>query len=146
MFFLSNQALDRLVQSFVSLQRQQSVKLVVTRSLSLRGVTLLVIMPRDYYSRDAVRRMESYLGRFLSAQHVSSREVHFYSEYVSLHFRVVPQDDQVRIDVDALQKVLTDLARPWEEKLRLLLLRGAEGRAGLDLWNRYAGSFPKDYK
>jgi len=45
MFFLSNQALDRLVQSFVSLQRQQSVKLVVTRSLRLRGVTLFVIMP-----------------------------------------------------------------------------------------------------
>ena len=146
MFFLSNKALDRLVRSFVSLQRQQSVKLVVTRSLSLRGVTLLVIMPRDYYSRDAVRRMESYLGRFLSAQHVSSREVHFYSEYVSLHFRVVPQDDQIRIDVDALQKVLTDLARPWEEKLRLLILRGAEGRVGLNLWNRYADSFPKDYK
>jgi glutamate dehydrogenase len=146
MFFLSNKALDRLVQSFVSLQRQQSVKLVVTRSLSLRGVTLLVIMPRDYYSRDAVRRMESYLGRFLSAQHVSSREVHFYSEYVSLHFRVVPQDDQIRIDVDALQKVLTDLARPWEEKLRLLILRGAEGRVGLNLWSRYADSFPKDYK
>jgi glutamate dehydrogenase len=146
MFFLNEQALDRLVQSFISLQRQQSVKLVVTRSLSLRGVTILVIMPRDYYSRDAVRRMESYLGRFLSALHVSSREVHFYSEYVSLHFRVVPEVDQVRIDVDALQKVMTDLARPWEEKLRLLLLRGAEGRAGMNLWNKYADSFPNDYK
>ncbi len=146
MFFLTDQALDRLVQSFVSLQREQSVKLVVTRSLSLRGVTLLVIMPRDYYSRDAVRRMESYLGRFLSALHVSSREVHFYSEYVSLHFRVVPEEDQIRIDVDALQKVLTDLARPWEEKLRRLFQRGAEGRTGINLWNRYADSFPNDYK
>ncbi len=146
MFFLTDKALDRLVQSFVSLQRQQSVKLVVTRSLSLRGITLLVIMPRDYYSRDSVRRMESYLGRFLNADHVSSREVHFYSDYVSLHFRVVPKDDQVRIDVDALQKVLTDLARPWEEKLRLLLLRGDDGRVGMNLWNKYANAFPHDYR
>ncbi len=146
MFFLSDQALDRLVQSFVSLQREQSVKLVVTRSLSLRGFILLVIMPRDYYTRDAVRRMESYLSRFLSALYISSREVHFYSEYVSLHFRVVPQEDQIRIDVDALQKVLTDLARPWQEKLRRLLQRGAEGQSGTNLWNRYANSFPNDYK
>ncbi len=48
--------------------------------------------------------METYLGRFLSADHISSRVVHFYSEYVSLHFRIVPRGDQVRIDIDALQK------------------------------------------
>ncbi len=146
MFFLSDAELDRLVQSFVSLQRQQSVKLVVTRSLSLRGITLLAIMPRDYYSRDSVRRIESYLGRFLTAEHVSSRVIHFYSDYVSLHFRVVLRDEQVRIDVDALQKVLTDLSRPWEEKLRLLLLRGEESHHGMQLWRKYANAFSKEYK
>ncbi len=146
MFFLSDAGLDRLVQSFVNLQREQSVKLVVTRSLSLRGITLLAIMPRDYYSRDSVRRIESYLGRFLAAEHISSRVIHFYSEYVSLHFRVVLQGDQVRIDVDALQKVLTDLARPWEEKLRLLLQRGEDGHRGMQLWRKYANVFPNDYK
>ncbi len=146
MFFLSEEELDRLVQSFVSLQRQQSVKLVVTRSLSLRGITLLVIMPRDYYSRDSVRRMESYLGRFLSAEHVASRVIHFYSEYVSMHFRVVPRGEQVRIDIDALEKVLTDLTRPWDEKLRLLLLRGGKGSNGMLLWRRYVNAFPNEYK
>jgi len=146
MFFLSEAELDRLVKSFVSLQRQQAVKLVVTRSLSLRGVTLLVIMPRDYYSRDSIRRVESYLGRFLSAEHVSSRVIHFYSDYVSLHFRIVLPGDQVRIDVDALQKVLTDLSRPWDEKLRLLLLRGEERHRGAQLWHRYANVFPPEYK
>ena len=146
MFFLSGEELDRLVQSFVALQRQQSVKLVVTRSLSLRGVTLLVIMPRDYYSRDAVRRMEAYLHRFLSAEHISSRIIHFYSEYVSLHFRVVPHGDRVRIDVDALEKVLTDLSRPWDEKLRLLVLRGAISSSDSLLWHRFTNAFPHEYK
>jgi glutamate dehydrogenase len=147
MFFLTDEELDRLVRSFVSLQREQSVKLVVTRSLSLRGVTLLVIMPRNYYSQDSVRRMESYLGRFLSAEQVSSRVIHFYSEYVSLHFRVVPSVDQVTIDIDALQKVLTDMSRPWEEKLRLLLLRGDKGGSdGNRLWHKFAKAFPHEYR
>ncbi len=146
MFFLSNEELDRLVRSFVSLQRQQAVKLVVTRNLSLRGVTLLVIMPRDYYNRDSVRRVESYLGRFLTAEHVSSRVIHINSEYVSLHFRVVLQGDQVRIDVDALQKVMTDLSRPWEEKLRLLLLRGEESHQGVQMLRKYANVFPHEYR
>ncbi|RLB67624.1 MAG: NAD-glutamate dehydrogenase [Deltaproteobacteria bacterium] len=146
MFFLKDKELDSLVKTFVSLQRHQSVRLVVTRSLSLRGFTLLAIMPRDYYSRDSVRRMEAYLGRFLSADHISSRVVHFYSEYVSLHFRIVPSGDQVRIDIDALQKVLTDLSRPWDEKLRLLLLREEKIVNGMQLWHKFANTFPHDYK
>ncbi|MBW2690943.1 MAG: NAD-glutamate dehydrogenase, partial [Deltaproteobacteria bacterium] len=54
MFFLKDKELDSLVKTFVSLQRHQSVRLVVTRSLSLRGFTLLAIMPRDYYSRESI--------------------------------------------------------------------------------------------
>jgi len=146
MFFLSDQEMDRLVQSFISLQREQSVKLVVTRSLSLRGITLLLIMPRDYYSRDAVRRMESYLGRFLDAEHVYSKVIHFFTDYVSLHFRIVPQGEQVRIDIEILQKVLADLSRPWEEKLRLLLQRGTKDREGTRLWQKYINAFPPEYK
>ncbi|MEJ2524809.1 MAG: NAD-glutamate dehydrogenase [Desulfuromonadales bacterium] len=146
MFFLSDGELDRLVQSFVSLQREQSVKLVVTRSLSLRGVTLLVIMPRDYYSRESVRRMEGYLGRYLNAEHVSSQVIQFFSDYVSLHFRIVPQDEQVRIEIEQMQKVLTDLTRPWEEKLRLLMQRGHRSRDGLQLAQKYINSFPHEYR
>ncbi len=146
MFFLEDKEIDSLVKTFVSLQRHQSVRLVVTRSLSLHGITLLAIMPRDYYSRDSVRRMETYLSRFLSADHISSRVVHFYSEYVSLHFRIVPSGDQVRIDIDALQKVLTDLSRPWDEKLRLLLLRDEKSSNGMQLWTKYASAFPHEYK
>ncbi len=146
MFFLEDKELDSLVKTFVSLQRHQSVRLVVTRNLSLHSVTLLTIMPRDYYSRDSVRRMEAYLKRFFSADHISSRVFHFYSEYVSLHFRIVPRGDQISIDIDALQRVLTDLSRPWDEKLRLLLLRDEKSGNGMQLWTKYASAFPHEYK
>ncbi|MDH3453906.1 MAG: NAD-glutamate dehydrogenase, partial [Desulfuromonadales bacterium] len=62
------------------------------------------------------------------------------------HFRVVPQGDRIRIDIDALEKVLTDLTRPWDEKLRLLLLRGETGGSDTLLWHRYARAFPNEYK
>lgn len=146
MFFLDDDELDSLVRSFISLQRQQSVKLVVSRGLSLSGITLLAIMPRDYYSREAVRRMETYLSRFIDAEQVVSRIIAVYTEYINLHFRIVPKGNQVRIDVDALEKVLTDIARPWEEKLRLLLMRRGDRQQGLQLWQRYATAFPHEYK
>ncbi len=146
MFFLDEDELDSLVRSFISLQRQQSVKLVVSRGLSLTGITLLAIMPRDFYSAEAVRRMEVYLKRFLNAERVSSRIIAFYTEYINLHFRIVPRGSQVRIDVNALEKVLTDIARPWDEKLRLLVMRGFDRQRALQIWPRYATAFPHEYR
>jgi glutamate dehydrogenase len=58
----------------------------------------------------------------------------------------VPRGDQIRIDVDALQKVLTDLVRPWDEKLRMLLMRDEAGSRGQQLWLKYNAAFSNEYK
>ncbi|MBW2451423.1 MAG: NAD-glutamate dehydrogenase, partial [Deltaproteobacteria bacterium] len=146
LFFLQDDELDRLVRSFVSLQRYQTVKIVVTRSLSLSDLTLLLIMPRNFYSRATVNRLETYLSRYFAAQRVDSRIIHFYSEYLSLHVRVVPSNDRVRIDVDRLEKMLTDRARPWNERLRKILNREYGGRVGGELWRKYHAGFPQEYR
>ncbi len=146
MFFLDDAALDRQVQSFVALQRHLSVKVVVTRSLSLRSLTLLVNMPSEFYSGETMRRMEAYLARYLGTDDINSRAVHLYAEYVSLHIRIIPQTEVVKIDIDLLEKGLTDLARPWDERLRLLLTRDADMSQGMQLWMKYTEAFPHEYK
>ncbi len=146
LFFLEEKDLDLLVRSFVSLQRQQAVKVVVTRRLSLRDVTLLVIMPRSFYNIDTTRRLESYLGRYLKAESVDSRVVHFYSEYLSMHFRVVPQSNKVKIDIDAMERIMTELARPWEDRLLQQLCRKFDGERANQLWPVYSEGFSQEYK
>jgi len=146
LFFLHDEEMDALVRSFVALQRQHAVKAVVTRSLSLRGVTLLLIMPREFYSGEAMRRLEGYLGRYLKAPRVETRLMQLYAEYLSLHVRAVPTVDSLRVDIDALEKRLTDLVRPWDERLRLLLVRGYGGQPGMALWQQYAAGFSAEYK
>jgi glutamate dehydrogenase len=146
LFFLNDVEMDDLVRSFVALQRQHAVKVMVTRSLSLRGVTLLMIMPREFYGSDAIPRLEAYLSRYLKAEHIDSQIMHFYSEYLSLHFRVVPRVSRLKIDVDALEKRLTELVRPWDERLRLLLDRSHGSREGMRLWKKFSPAFTPEYK
>ena len=146
LFFLEDKDLDRLVRSFVTLQRRQAVKVVVTRRLSLKDVTLLVIMPRNFYNPETARRLENYLGRYLKAESVDSRVVHFYSDYLSMQVRVVPQSGQVKIDIDAMERMMTELARPWEERLRQQIRRKF-GKEHADRLNPlYTTGFSKDYK
>ncbi len=146
LFFLEEKDLDLLVRSFVSLQRKQAVKLVVTRRLSLRDLTLLLIMPRTFYNVDTARRLESYLSRSLKAQRVDSRVVHFYSDYLSMHIRVVPQSRELSIDIDAMERVMTELAKPWSERLLQQLYRKFDTQRAKQIWPLYADGFSQEYK
>jgi len=146
LFFLEEKDLDSLVHSFVSLQRKQAVKVVVTRRQSLKDVNLLVIIPRSFYNAETGRRLESYLGRYLNAESVVSRVVHFYSEYLSIHVRVVPQSNQVKIDIDAMERIMTELARPWEDRLLQQLRRKFDGQQASRLGKLYNYGFSTEYK
>jgi len=146
LFFLEDQDLDRLVRSFVTLQRRQAVKVVVTRRLSLKDVTLLVIMPRNFYNPETARRLENYLTRYLKAESVDLRVVHFYSEYLSMQVRVVPQSGQVKIDIDAMERIMTELARPWEGRLHQQMRRKFGKQRADQLQPLYTEGFAADYK
>ncbi len=146
LFFLEDKDLDQLVRSFVSLQRRQAVKVVVTRWLSLRDVTLLVIMPRSYYTQETARRLDNYLRRYLKADAVDTRLVHFYSDYLSMQVRVVPQSGQVKIDIDAMERIMTELARPWEDRLLQQMSRKFGSDRACRLWPLYAEGFAREYK
>ena len=146
LFFLEEKDLDQLVRSFVSLQRRQAVKVVITRWLSLRDVTLLVILPRSYYTQDSARRLDNYLRRYLKADDVDTRVIHFYSDYLSMQVRVVPQSDKLKIDIDAMERIMTELARPWEDRLLRQMIRKFGSDRACQLWPVYAGGFASEYK
>ncbi|PLX71165.1 MAG: NAD-glutamate dehydrogenase [Desulfuromonas sp.] len=146
LFFLDNSDMDLLVRSLVSLQRYKSVKVVFTRSLSLSGVTLLMIMPREFYSSTTVRRLETYLRRYFNARQIDSRVINFFSDYLSLHVRLLPRNKRFKFDIDRLEKMLTCLARPWSERLRSLLLRKYDPETARLLWQRYVDGFSREYQ
>lgn len=146
LFFLEDKDLDQLVRSFVSLQRRQAVKVVITRWLSLRDVTLLVILPRSYYTHDSARRLDNYLRRYLKTDDIDTRVVHFYSDYLSMQVRVVPQSDKLKIDIDAMERMMTELARPWEDRLLRQLTRKFGSDHACRLWPIYAKGFASEYK
>ena len=146
LFFLDNSDMDLLVRSLVSLQRYKSVKVVYTRSLSMSGITLLLIMPREYYSSATVRRLETYLRRYFNARQIDSRVINFFSDYLSLHVHLIPRNKRFKFDIDRLEKMLTCLARPWPERLRSLLLRKFDPETAQRLWQRYVDGFSREYQ
>ena len=82
---MSDSELRRMLRSFTQMHRQAGVKVIVAPSAAETALTLMLIMPNEYYLPEHIERMEIYLRRYFRATSVESRLIHLASDYLSLH-------------------------------------------------------------
>lgn len=146
LFFMSDEELTQTVRSFALLYRHDAIKIVATRSLAVQGITLLVIMPRDYYSSERVNRIEHYLSLFFQTQRVVSKVIHISPDFISLHVHIHIDQPKIVLDMDRLERGLSRKIRPWDLKIRTQLEHRFGEVAGATLAKRYQDVFPLEYK
>ncbi|TYO99634.1 glutamate dehydrogenase (NAD) [Geothermobacter ehrlichii] len=146
LFFISDDELTRLVHSFTQLYRHESVRVVPAHSLAVRGLTLLVIMPRVFYGPMTSPRLDAFLRRFFRTEQIESRIIHLSKSYLSLHVGVQTGAFDIRFDEEKLERGLTRICRPWELTLRRILERNETAEKAESLWRRYRESFTPEYK
>jgi len=146
LFFMNREELVEAVRTFALLYRHGMVRVIPAKGLAIRGVTLLLILPRSFYSEENLDRIENYLGRYFGVTEVVSRIIHLSPDYMSLHVNLQPSGDEVLIDIDKLERGLTHIAQPWSSKLHNLLERRLGDIVGGRLWEKYRRSFSVDYQ
>ena len=145
LFLMSDDELQRMVQFFVQMHRQSGVKIVIAPNMSGAGLTLLLIMPRSFYSTARITRIENYLKRYFKAEAVDSHIIHLSTDYLSVHVGLRVPQRSLSIDTIQLEHGLTRLALPWSRKFRQLLEHDSE-LASQQLYRRYHNAFDADYK
>ncbi|MFA5514892.1 MAG: NAD-glutamate dehydrogenase domain-containing protein [Desulfuromonadales bacterium] len=145
LFFMTPGELVEVVRSFTLLYRHNAVRVVPSRSLAVHGLTLLILMPRDFYDEAMVPRFERYLRRFFLAPAAATRIIHISADFISLHVGLQPAKNGFRIDLEQLERGLTRIARPWGRRLQILFSRDFGEIDGARLWRKYLGSFSREY-
>ncbi|SEA15814.1 glutamate dehydrogenase [Desulfuromusa kysingii] len=145
LFLMGDVELRRMLRSFTQMHRQAGVKVVVAPSASEVALTLMLIMPNDYYLPEHIERMELYLRRYFRALSVESRLIHLASDYLSLHVNLQLQDKDIKIDLVQLEQGLTKVTMPWKLKFRALLEKNF-AEDSFSTWERYSKAFNKDYR
>ena len=146
LFFMADSEILEIVRSFTHLYRHGAVKVVPAHSLAVRGLTLLVILPGEFYTQASLARMESFLTRFFKADLVTSRIIHLSRTYLSLHVTIQTDAFDLSFDPDRLEHGLTAISRPWVQTLKKLLDRRVENRKGKELWSRFGSHLPEEYQ
>ncbi|PLY04457.1 MAG: NAD-glutamate dehydrogenase [Desulfuromonas sp.] len=146
LFLMSGAELCSVIRSFLSLQRRDSVRVIVTPHLCLEGLALLIVMPKEFYSSENRRRMENYLRRTFNSKRAESRLFHVYGEFFSTLVRLKPRDPKFVVDSEALETALTRLLQRWDTKLLRALQSCCGPQRGQQLWREYATVFCLDYQ
>ncbi|MEZ4600563.1 MAG: NAD-glutamate dehydrogenase [Syntrophotaleaceae bacterium] len=146
LFFMEPSELQQVARNFTLLYRYEAVRIVAVPSLAVEGLTLVVMMPRDFYSAETVQRLEAYLGRRCGTSFVEARVIQISGDFVSLHVRLGNPEGRVCVDLGRLESGLTRIFRPWTMKLRHLLEKKFGFKTGYYLWQRYRSAFSREYQ
>ena len=145
LFLMADSELRRMLRSFTQMHRQAGVKIVVAPNAAESALTLMLIMPNDYYLPEHIERMEVYLRRYFRAISVESRLIHMASDYLSLHVNLQLREKKIKIDLVQLEQGLTRVTIPWKLKFRSLLEKNF-AEDSYATWERYSKAFNKEYR
>ncbi len=146
LFFLAETQLYLLAQSLCRyLYQPDTIKLLFLASPSPFRVSLLIVMPQHFFEEKS-EALQNILCEELSSTVETARIVNFGGNYRALYLSVIPNTNELHIDISALEKLLNRKSRPWEIQFRLLLERIFGKSAGGRLWCKYHGSFSTEYR
>ena len=146
LFFTGEEQLDLITRSLLRfLKRQGLLKLLLLASPDPVAFVLLAIQPRNLFQEQNVPVLENWLLGQLHVSLVRTRIIGNGPDYIGLCWTLTPQEDEVHLDIEHLEKGLNRLSQFWEHRFRNLLRRVA-GKPGLAFAVRYGAAFPPGFR
>jgi glutamate dehydrogenase len=139
--------LIRTVRGIVNLYERQRVRVFLRRDTFGRFYSALIFVPRDRYSTQVRQRMESVINQQLRATTIESQVQLSDSALARVHMIIrVPSNSPAIVDADALERLVAETVRTWNDRLRAELIEARGELEGRTLADRFANAFPAAYE
>ncbi|HET9446814.1 MAG TPA: hypothetical protein VFO35_11170, partial [Steroidobacteraceae bacterium] len=122
LFQASVPELIRTVRGIVNLYERQRVRVFLRRDTFGRFYSALVFVPRDRYNTQVRERIESVIKQQLHATTIESQVQLSDSALARVHMIIrVPSNSPTTVDADALERLIAETVRTWNDRLRAAL-------------------------
>lgn len=147
LFLANTEQLDNTVSSIFSLQERRIVRVLVRRDDNGYFVNCLVFVPKDIYDTALRLKIQDLLSRKFSATDAEFSTLFSESALIRIQFvlRVDPQSS-TNVDVDEIERQVSELTRSWEDDLRSVIFREMGETDGEALFEKVRNVFPPGYR
>jgi glutamate dehydrogenase len=147
LFQIDEDDLSRTAMGILHLQERQRTRLFVRRDPFGRFFSCLIYAPRDNYSTEVRRRMQTFLleafDGIASMFTVNVSESELARLLIVVHTKPGAPPDY---DERALESELARISRRWQDELADALVERLEEERGRDLFRLYGNAFPAGYR
>ena len=138
--------LIKVVTGIGGLQERPRVRLLLRRDPFRRFYSCLVFVPREKYNTVVRQRIEAVIREAFQASSMELQVQIAESNLARIHIVArSPSDDDRRVDVDALEKLVAAAVRSWSDGFKSALFARFDEAYALQLYTVYAHAFPAAY-
>jgi len=132
--------------NILQLKERKKIRLLVRRDAYYRYFSCLVYVPRDIFTTELARSMQSILMQELKGQECTFTTYFSDSLLARIHFliRVNPKSP-IDFDVAELEKKLIHIARSWFDEFKDELISHFGEAIGIPLFKKYNKAIPASY-
>lgn len=148
LFAVDTQQLRATVVELLESQRRQQVRLWCHPESAGQGIVAVLTVPRERFNARLRQRVQQLLADRLGSPEIDYHLSLAEGDAALLHF-VIHVDPRVleRVDVDALERRIIEMARTWDDAVAAELRRSVDDPAeAARLASRYRGAFDEVYQ
>ncbi len=146
LFLLETDKIAEMISAVMAAKGKRLVKVSYRPDFLERGVSVMVLLPREKFSADVRVAIQKLLADELKGTLVDYRLALSDEPMARLHFYFATrQEIPASISRDALEGKVAQLVRTWSDRLAEALERDLGGEQGARLARRYAKAFPAAY-
>ena len=145
LFVTETEKIAEMIFGIMSASRRREVRVSFRPDFLERGVSVMVLLPRERFSPEARVAIQEYLAGEFHGTLIDYRLALSEEPMARLHFYfAAPPGKLAEPPLDGLEKRISEMTRTWADRL-LEALEREDGKAGTGLAERYARAFPPAY-
>ncbi len=146
LFVTDSDRLAEMISTIISASSQHEVRVSYRPDFLERGVSVMVLMPRDRFNPEVRPKIQKLLAEEFGGTLVDYRLALSDEPMARLHFYIATEPGKLPAPrLDELEAKVSKLVRAWDDRLREALLPVAGAAKVRRLVERYARAFPAGY-
>ncbi len=147
LFLSSAEEIGADVQTVLTTYQAEEVRVTLRSDPLRRGVSVMVILPKDRFSGDVRRQIERALRKAFEGEVLNYHLALGEGDQARLHFYMAATPDRIeRVDAEHLESVLTELIRSWQDRVREGMERVRPADEARRLARSYGEAFSREYQ
>jgi glutamate dehydrogenase len=147
LFLASAEEIGKQIEAILTRWDTQEVKVTLRRDAGERGVSIMVVMPRERYSGRARRALQAEFLRQYGGTLLNFHLVLSGGDQARLHFYIAaPAERLGALDPERIEQIVQQMIRTWVDELELRLAAQYPAAEAKRLATRWSAAFGAEYQ